>query len=159
MLQENPNESIEEELPKPRSLGPWDELWLDKCEVIQIKSPFGHFPSYRLRSIIVKGGDDLRQELMAMQIIRKFKTIFEENNLNLYLRPYEIIVTSSNSGILEFIPDTMALDGLKRDPNYHSLLFFYQETFGFDFEEAQKNLVESLAAYSIVCYLLQIKDR
>jgi len=38
-------------------------------------------------------------------------------------------------------------------------LEFYQVTWGGDFEEAQKNFAESMAGYSIVCYLLNIKDR
>jgi len=32
-------------------------------------------------------------------------------------------------------------------------------TYIFGFEEAQKNFVESFAAYSLVSYFLQIKDR
>jgi len=40
-----------------------------------------------------------------------------------------------------------------------SLLRFYRQEFASRFEEAQKNFVDSLAGYSIVCYLLQIKDR
>jgi len=87
---------------KIRKLGPWDEIWEDKAKVIRLKSPYGHFPSYKLRSLIVKGGDDLRQEILAMQLIIKFKKIFEKANIKLYLRPYEIIVTSSNSGILGY---------------------------------------------------------
>jgi phosphatidylinositol 4-kinase len=39
--------------------------------------------------------------------------IFIENNLKLQLRPYEIIVTSPNSGLLEFIPDSMSIDSIK----------------------------------------------
>lgn len=50
--------------------------------------------------MIIKGGDDLRQEIICMQLIIKFKEIFQQENLQLYLRPYEIIVTSPNSGIL-----------------------------------------------------------
>ena len=50
--------------------------------------------------MIIKGGDDLRQEIICMQLIIKFKEIFQEEDLQLYLRPYEIIVTSPNSGIL-----------------------------------------------------------
>lgn len=80
--------------------GFWDELWEEKAKKIQENSPYGHFPSYQLRSVIVKGGDDLRQELLAMQIILKFQKIFCEAGINLYLKPYEIIVTSANSGIL-----------------------------------------------------------
>lgn len=83
-----------------RKLGPWDEIWEDKAELIKMKSPYGHFPSYKLRCLIVKGGDDLRQEILAMQLIIKFKQIFENANIKCYLRPYEIIVTSANSGIL-----------------------------------------------------------
>jgi hypothetical protein len=35
----------------------------------------------------------------------------------------------------------------------------YKLIFGYYFEEAQKHFVESLAAYSLVMYLLQVKDR
>lgn len=40
--------------------------------------------------------------------------IFKSANLNLYLRPYEIIVTSENSGLLEFIPNTVSMDAMKK---------------------------------------------
>lgn len=48
--------------------------------------------------ILVKGGDDLRQELLASQLVQQFKAIFDEARLPLWLRPYEILVTGSNSG-------------------------------------------------------------
>ena len=95
-------EENEEEEKKIRKLGPWDEIWEDKAEFIQKNSPYGHFPSYKLRCLIVKGGDDLRQEILAMQLIIKFKQIFDKANIKLYIRPYEIIVTSANSGILGY---------------------------------------------------------
>jgi len=80
--------------------GPWGEPWERKVEEFQKNSVFGHFPSYQIRNIIIKGGDDLRQELIAMQMIIKFKQIFEEAGLKLFLRPYDIMVTSPDSGIL-----------------------------------------------------------
>lgn len=48
--------------------------------------------------VLVKGGDDVRQEMLASQLMRQFKWIFEEARLPLYLRPYEILVTGANSG-------------------------------------------------------------
>jgi len=53
----------------------------------------------------------------------------------------------------------MSLDGIKKNNPGRSLMQFYNDTFGYDFEEARKNFMDSLAAYSILCYLLQIKDR
>lgn len=35
----------------------------------------------------------------------------------------------------------------------------YRKIFGYNYEEAQKNFVESLAAYSMAMYFLQLKDR
>lgn len=52
---------------------------------------------------------------MAMQIIQKIKDIFEANKLDLYVRPYEMIVTSHNSGMLEFLCNTQSLDSLKKE--------------------------------------------
>jgi len=51
------------------------------------------------------------------------------------------------------------LDGIKKKYPGYSLKKFFIETYGFNFEEAQKNFMDSLAAYSLLCYLLQIKDR
>lgn len=92
--------NYEENAIKPRKIEPWGEIWEDKAKNIKSCSPYGHFPSYQLRTLIVKGGDDLRQELIAMQIIQKIHMIFKKAELNLFLRPYDIIVTSANSGII-----------------------------------------------------------
>lgn len=61
---------------------------------------------------------------------------------------------------LEYVPDTVSLDYLKKNAkDCKSLKEFYQKTFGEDFEEAQKNFMDSLAGYSLLTYLLNIKDR
>lgn len=36
-------------------------------------SPYGHLPSWRLLSVIVKCGDDLRQELLAFQVLKQLQ--------------------------------------------------------------------------------------
>ena len=100
-----------------------------------------------------------------MQLMKRMKRIFEEANLSIYLRPYEIFVTSSNSGMIEFIPDTISIDGLKKKFPKQSgtrpwtLSTFFEKYFVNNFEEAQKNFVESLAGYSLFNYIFNIKDR
>lgn len=88
---------------------------------------------------MVKGGDDLRQELMAMQVIQKLDSIFKASGLNLYLKPYEIIVTSENSGLLEFVPNTISMDAMKKylkSNKFKSLREFFKFYFGEDFHFA-----------------------
>lgn len=40
---------------------------------------------------IVKSGDDVRQEHMAMQLIRMMAGIIRDEHLQLWVRPYRII--------------------------------------------------------------------
>lgn len=50
----------------------------------------------------------------------------------------------------------------RNDPGFTTLKRFFEQHFSSDSDElsnAKANFVESLAAYSIVCFLLQIKDR
>lgn len=89
---------------KKRTLGPWDLLWEYKQESLKRDSPYADFPSYRIRQLIVKGGDDLRQEMVAMQIIRKVKEIFAREKTQLYVHCYDIIAIDSNSGVLGTVP-------------------------------------------------------
>lgn len=73
------------------------------------------YESWTLKSMIVKSNDDVRQEVLAMQLMKRLKQIFSNvSNLPIFLRPYEIFVTSANSGIIEFIPDTCSIDYLKK---------------------------------------------
>ena len=128
---------------------------------IQSNSPFKKFKTYKLVNFIAKANDDLRQELLAMQLIKFFDKIFKEEKIPLYLRTYEILITSSSSGLLEFLENTSSIDGIKKKmaTSSKSLFIFYKKYFKDNFEEAQINFTRSLAAYSLVCYYLQIKDR
>lgn len=129
------------------------------------------WPIRDLRMTIVKTNDDLRQEICCMQVMNIFKEIFSFYQLDsiLYLRPYRIISTGSNTGLLEVIPNTISLDGLKHSEIYSGSLskYFFVKYGGGEpggessrkYQEAKKNFIKSLAAYSLFTYLLLIKDR
>ncbi|KAK4785121.1 hypothetical protein SAY86_001810 [Trapa natans] len=139
------------------------ELWEVKKNRIRKSSEFGKLSSWDLRSVIVKSGDDCRQEHLAVQLISHFYDIFQEAGLPLWLRPYEVLVTSSYTALIETIPDTASLHSIKsRYPDIMSLRDFFLAKYGENspsFKLAQRNFVESMAGYSLVCYLLQVKDR
>ena len=97
---------------------------------------------------------------MTMQLIKKFNEVFQKAEIPLKLHPYEILITSSSSGLLEFLTNTNSIDGVKKKlPKKWNLNNFYRNFFKENFEEAQKNFVESLSAYCIVQHVLNIKDR
>jgi len=129
------------------------------------RSPFGHFHTWNVMRIIVKSGDDLKQEQLAMQLISQFQQIFQEAKLPLWLRPYEILSTGPDCGILECVPDAMSIDALKKSmpKELTSLRDFFTWQFGGAkspaYIQALNNFVASLAGYSLVCFILQIKDR
>ncbi|CAA7027081.1 unnamed protein product [Microthlaspi erraticum] len=139
------------------------ELWENKRLRIRKDSIYGNRPGWDLRSIIVKSGDDCRQEHLAVQLISHFFDIFQEAGLPLWLRPYEVLVTSSYTALIETISNTASIHSIKsRYPNITSLRDFFDAKFKENspsFKLAQRNFVESMAGYSLVCYLLQIKDR
>jgi phosphatidylinositol 4-kinase B len=139
------------------------ESWVAKQERVRQKSAFGDHPGWKLLAILVKGNDDLRQEQLAAQLIQRMATILACERVNVWLCPYEIIATTDRGGVIEAIPDTISLDSLKKnDPNYTTLNDFFRTHYGEDTDEvasAKANFVESLAAYSMVCFILQLKDR
>jgi phosphatidylinositol 4-kinase len=138
----------------------WGESWEDLKKKIRESSEWGAFSSWKLRGVIVKGLDDLRQEYLAMQLIIQIKQIWDEAHLSLYLRPYEIRVISHYMGMIEYIPNALSIHSIKKTfPNFTSLREFFEETWSNSFEEAQRNFVRSMAGYSLLSYILSIKDR
>lgn len=131
---------------------------------IKAASPYRDLKSWDLLRVIVKSGDDLRQEQLAMQLITQFQEIFTQAELSLWLRPYEIIATGKDCGLIECV-DAMSIDSIKKSApaNITTLAQFFVHHFGpvrsKSYREAQHNFIKSLAAYSLLCFVLQIKDR
>jgi phosphatidylinositol kinase/protein kinase (PI-3 family) len=102
------------------------ELWAVKKERIRRSSVHGKSSSWDLRSVIVKSGDDCRQEHLAVQLVAHFYDIYQEAGLPLWLRPYEVIVTSAYTALIETIPDTASIHSIKsRFPNITNLRDYY----------------------------------
>lgn len=145
-------------------LAVYGELWSWKEERILKSSPFRSLKDARLMPFIVKAGDDLRQEQLAIQLISQFEWIFKEEAVNVYLRPFTVMSISSDAGFVEVIPDAVSVHSLKkRTPNFVSLLDYFERAYGKigsrSFRVAQRKFIRSMAGYSLVSYFLQIKDR
>ncbi|KAK4051786.1 Phosphatidylinositol 4-kinase pik1alpha (PI4-kinase)(PtdIns-4-kinase) [Microbotryomycetes sp. JL221] len=151
------------------------ESWKNKVERIRRASPYGHLSNWNVISVIVKTGADLRQEQFAVQLIREFGRIWNEESLPAWVCYFRILVTSERSGLIETITDTVSVHSIKKEayarraadgsqvfPAF-TLYDHYVGTYGSPetkkFRQAQDAFCKSLASYSVICYLLQLKDR
>ena len=130
-----------------------------KIKQEKIGSPYGKFLSYNLRAYIVKSGDDMRQEHLILHFISVIRDIFVKEKINVYLASLDFILLTKSSAMIEYIPDSNSICSLKKTHSDKNLSSIYKFIFSNSFHEAQKNFVESLAGYSLICYLFQIKDR
>ncbi|ORZ20543.1 kinase-like domain-containing protein [Absidia repens] len=147
----------------------FSEAWQVKKERIRETSPFGHLPNWRLLSVIVKQGTDLRQEQFAIQLIREMQKIWQDAGVDAWVQYYRVLVTSDNSGLIETIRNTISIHSIKKnaytkkDDSVYTLRDFFEQRWGpptsSTFRAAQDAFMKSLVGYSIACYLLQIKDR
>jgi len=148
--------------PEDPSAAALKEPWDEKVNRIRESSPFGHLQNWKLLAAIVKCGDDLRQELMAYQLLASLQKIWEQERVPLWLKPCKILVTSAESGLIEPILNTVSLHQVKKHCKM-SLLQYFMKEFGSqtseEFLTAQRNFVQSCAAYCLVSYLIQVKDR
>lgn len=131
----------------------------EKMKQARRDSPYASFTSYRTRAFIVKSGDDMRQESLLIHFMSVLRDIFIKEKINIFLMDLDFILLSKSSAMIEYIPDSNSVSGLKKIYNDKNLLSIYKVMFSNNFHEAQKNFVESLAGYSLFSYLLQIKDR
>lgn len=90
--------------------------------------------------------------------------IWESQRLPLWIKPYEIIATGPNCGLIEAISDSMSIHAVKEKVGLNATLNdYFIAQFGKEksarYKKARENFCNSLAAYSLICYILQIKDR
>lgn len=152
------------------------EAWEAKKERIRRSSPYGWMKNWDLISVIVKTGSDLRQEAFACQLIDVCNRIWIDAEVGVWVKVMRILVTGESSGLIETITNGVSLHSIKRSLTLASveagqnprrriatLKDHFVKAFGDTDSDAYKAGVDafkrSLAAYSIISYVLQLKDR
>lgn len=152
------------------------EDWLTKKNRIRKSSAYGHLKNWDLCSVIAKNGDDLPQEAFACQLISMISNIWKKCSVGVWTKNMKILITSANAGLVETINNAMSVHSIKKsltelsvkngdNPKgiVASLEDYFKKVYGDTntgrYKTAQDNFARSLAAYSILCYILQIKDR
>jgi phosphatidylinositol kinase/protein kinase (PI-3 family) len=158
------------------SAATFGEEWDVKRERIRRSSPYGWMKNWDLVSVIVKTGADLRQEAFACQLIQVCSKIWESADVPVWIKNMRILVTGESSGLIETITNGVSLHSLKRSltlasiaagtnprKRIASLKDHFLRAFGEEGTEAYDKgvdaFVRSLAAYSMISYVLQLKDR
>lgn len=114
------------------------------------------------QSAIFKVGDDCRQDMLALQMIAAFRSIFASVGLDVWVFPYRVTSTAPGCGVIDVLPNSISRDMLGREAVNGLYDYFVSKYGGEDsirFQEARTNFVKSMAAYSVISYLLQFKDR
>jgi phosphatidylinositol 4-kinase B len=152
------------------------EAWNMKKDRIRKASPYGWMKNWDLVSVIVKTGADLRQEAFACQLIQVCEKIWQEAGTPVWVKRMRILVTGESSGLIETIANGVSLHSLKRSltlatiasgqnprGRIATLKDHFVNTFGAPetdaYKAAEDAFKRSLAAYSIISYILQLKDR
>ncbi|KAJ1358023.1 hypothetical protein KIN20_016324 [Parelaphostrongylus tenuis] len=105
-------EKIDSPLDPGNSLG---SLLIDKCRVLgsakmplllswQNRSPLSEYylPTYE---IIFKNGDDLRQDMLVLQVLEVMDSIWKRNQLNCCLSIYPVLPMGTKYGMIGVVPN------------------------------------------------------
>jgi phosphatidylinositol 4-kinase B len=158
------------------SAATFGEEWSAKKERIRRGSPYGWMKNWDLISVIVKTGADLRQEAFACQLIQVCSKIWQEAEIPVWVKRMRILVTGESGGLIETMTNGVSLHSIKRSLTLASiaagtnprkriatLADHFVKSFGEPdskpYAVATDAFARSLAAYSMICYVLQLKDR
>ena len=100
--------------------------------------------------------------MLDLQVIAQFKNIFMSIGLDVYLDPYRVTATAPGCGVIDVVPNATSRDEMGR-AKINDLPDFFRTRYGAEdtvtYQRARLNFIQSMAAYSVVCHILQIRDR
>ncbi|XP_069499380.1 phosphatidylinositol 4,5-bisphosphate 3-kinase catalytic subunit gamma isoform-like [Ambystoma mexicanum] len=119
--------------------------------------------------VIFKHGDDLRQDMMIVQMLVIMDSIWQEHSLDLNLVPYGCISTGYKIGMIEIVRDSRTIASVQRSKGATGTQVFKDDALHSwlrteckieeKYYEAMERFVTSCAGYSIATYILGIGDR
>ncbi|KAH7821712.1 Vacuolar protein sorting 34A (Vps34A) [Monocercomonoides exilis] len=118
-------------------------------------------PNHRF---IFKSNDDVRQDMLSLQIVSIFDKTLKEENLDLRMKPYKVMAFSSKPprGLVEFVP-SQSIDSILK--THGSLAAYFRKiapdsTTPYKFKPViLENFVRSCAGYGVITYIMGVGDR
>eukprot|EP01046_Picozoa_sp_COSAG06_P009160 COSAG06_NODE_474_length_15284_cov_124.295582_12_plen_1831_part_00 len=121
-------------------------------------------------AVILKTGDDLRQDILTLQMLKLIDQIWKAEGLNLWLVPYRCVATGEEQGMLEVVPGKTLLQIMREGSGTTSRGFITSTTWlsnwlraqnpsPAEYEEAKERFLLSNAGYCVVQHVLGIGDR
>uniref|UniRef100_A0A673HU73 phosphatidylinositol-4,5-bisphosphate 3-kinase n=1 Tax=Sinocyclocheilus rhinocerous TaxID=307959 RepID=A0A673HU73_9TELE len=119
--------------------------------------------------IIFKNGDDLRQDMLTLQILRLMDLLWKEANLDLRIVPYGCLATGDRSGLIEVVSSADTIANIQKTSsnmaaaaafNKDALLNWLKDKNSGDaLDKAIEEFTLSCAGYCVATYVLGIGDR
>jgi len=118
-------------------------------------------PPYR---VIVKNGDDLRQDQLVLQFILLMDLLLKRVNLDLKLTCFRALATGAASGLIEFVEASYPISAILADYGGSIVNFLRQHNPDAAAPDgvsgrARDNFTRSCAGYCVITYLLGVGDR
>eukprot|EP00002_Diphylleia_rotans_P030489 TRINITY_DN6269_c0_g1_i6.p1 TRINITY_DN6269_c0_g1~~TRINITY_DN6269_c0_g1_i6.p1 ORF type:complete len:1325 (+),score=245.59 TRINITY_DN6269_c0_g1_i6:73-4047(+) len=149
------------------------EIIVRRCRIMDsAKAPLwlvmkNHDPQGSNILVIYKLGDDLRQDVLTIQMLQVMDMLWKQSGLDLELTPYKCIAMSEDDGMIEVVENSNTLANIQKENggvtaafSDTSLLKWLQiESQQDEMEKIVRNFVHSLAGYCVATYVLGIGDR
>ena len=117
---------------------------------------------------IFKMGDDLRQDMLAIQMIRIMEKLWLREGLDLRMVTFDCIATGDRQGLLEMVQNAETLRKIQQNSSFLAGPFNPKaidnyirlwNTSELEYKTALDNFLHSCAGYSVATYILGICDR
>ena len=101
---------------------------------------------------------DIRTNLMTMQLYNIVHTIWCENNTKIKMPLYNVITTSRNKGLIQILPESKSYEEIYQTKNF-KLSTYFTLNCGMSEEDIFDNFMTSLIGYSVANYVFGITQR